>query len=148
MLKNTKVAVPCLAVAILFGGSLAARAQDTGTQQSSAQAQAQTQMHQGQHASRLEWLSKELSLTEEQKAKLKPILEDEGKQMRAVREDTSLTQDQRREKMKQLHETTDSKINDILTPEQQKKFADLKAQQKAHHEGMKPEAPKQPQPQQ
>lgn len=144
MLKSIKVAFACLALALSFGGSLAARAQDAGTQQSGAQAQAQTQMHQGQHASRLEWLSKELNLTDEQKTKLKPILEDEGKQMHALREDTSLTQDQRQEKMKQLHETIDSKINDILTPDQQKKFAELKAQQKAHHEGMKPEE-KQPQ---
>jgi len=146
MLKSIKVAIPCLAVTMWFGGSLAARAQDTGTQQSNPQAQTHA-IHQTQHASRLEWLSKELNLTEDQKAKLKPILEDEGKQMHGVREDTSLTQEQKHEKMKQLHETTDSQINGILTPEQQRKFADLKAQQKAHHEGMKPEEPKQPQPQ-
>lgn len=143
MSKSIKVTVPCLAVVILFGGSLAARAQDTGTQQSNAQAEAQTQMHQGQHASRLETLSKELNLTDEQKTKLKPILEDAGKQMRGVRDDTSLTQDQKRDKMKQLRESTDSQINGILTPEQQKKFEDLKAQEKAHHEATKPEQPQQ-----
>jgi periplasmic protein CpxP/Spy len=145
MLKSIRVAAPYFAALLFFACSLATRAQDTGTQQSNPQAQGQA-MHQGQHASRLEWLSKELNLTDEQKTKLKPILEDEGKQMHALRDDTSLTQDQKHEKMKQLHETTDSKINDILTPDQQKKFADLKAQQKAHHEGMKPEE-KQPQPQ-
>jgi Spy/CpxP family protein refolding chaperone len=63
--------------------------------------------------------------------------------MKMMREDTTLTQEQKRDKMKQLHETTHSQINDILTPEQQKKFAELKEQQKAHHEGNQPES-KQP----
>ena len=143
MLRKLEFAAPWFAALLFFGCSLALRAQDAGTQQ--ANPQAQSEMHQGQHASRLEWLSKQLSLTDEQKAKLKPILEDEGKQMRAVREDTSLSQEQKHAKMKQLHETSDSQINDILTPEQQKKFVELKAQQKAHHEGMKPEESKQPQ---
>jgi Spy/CpxP family protein refolding chaperone len=145
MSKSIKVAVPCLAVAILFGGSLAVRAQETGTQQSSTQAEAQTQMQKTQRESRMEYLSKELNLTDEQKTKLKPILADEGKQMRAVHDDTSLTQDQRREKMKELRANSETQINDILTPEQQKKFEELKAQQKARHEGTKPEEPKQPQ---
>ena len=101
-------------------------------------------MHQGQRTGQLEWLSKQLNLTDDQKAKLKPILEDQSKQMKATREDTTLTQDQKREKMKQVHESTHSQINDILTPEQQKKFAELKEQQKAHHEENKPGESKQP----
>lgn len=142
MLRNAKFGLACFAVVLFFGYSLAARAQDTGTQQTNSQAQAQSGMH---HGSRLEWLSKELNLTDDQKAKVKPILADEGKQMQAAKEDTSLSQEQKHDKMKQIHETTNSQINDILTPEQQKKFAELKAQHKGHPEGSKPEEPKQPQ---
>ena len=142
MLRNAKFGLACFAVLLFFGYSLAARAQDTGTQQTTSQAQAQGAMH---HGSRLEWLSKELNLTDDQKAKVKPILADEGKQMQAAKEDTSLSQEQKHDKMKQIHETTNSQINDILTPEQQKKFAELKAQHKGHPEGSKPEEPKQPQ---
>jgi hypothetical protein len=76
--------------------------------------------------------------------KVKPILEDQNKQMKATREDTTLTQDQKRDEMKQLHESTHSQINDMLTSEQQKKFAELKEQQKEHHEGNKPDGTKQP----
>lgn len=141
MLRNAKFGLACFAALLFFGYSLAARAQDSGTQQTNPQAQAQG-MH---HGSRLEWLSKELNLTDDQKAKVKPILSDEGKQMQAAKEDTSLSQEQKRDKMKQIHETTNSQINDILTPEQQKKFAELKAQHKGHPEGSKPEEPKQPQ---
>ena len=142
MLRKAKFGAPCLAMLLFLGGSLAARARGTRTQESNPQAQSQSGMHQGQHASRLEWLSKELNLSEDQKTKLKPILADEGKQMQAVKEDTSLSQEQKHEKMKQIHETTSTQINDILTPEQQKKFAEMKAQHKAHSEGTKPEEPK------
>jgi hypothetical protein len=45
-------------------------------------------------------------LEDDQKEKLKPILQDQHKQMKAVRDDTSLTQDQKHEKMKQIHEST------------------------------------------
>jgi periplasmic protein CpxP/Spy len=142
MLRITKLAAPYFAVLLFFGCSLVARAQDTGTQQPNPQAQ--TGMHHGQRGNRLEWLSKQLNLTDDQKAKVKPILDDQGKQMRAVREDTSLSQEQKRDKMKEIHEKTDSQINDILTPEQQKKFADLK-EQNAHREANKPDESKQPQ---
>jgi periplasmic protein CpxP/Spy len=140
MLRKIRWGAPCFAMLLFFGCSLATRAQDTGTQQSNPQAQ--SGMH---HGSRLEWLSKQLNLTDDQKAKVKPILEDEAKQMKAAREDTSLSQDQKRDKMKQIHETANSQINDILTPDQQKKFAQLKEQQKTHREGNKPDESKQPQ---
>lgn len=121
---------------LFFSCSLVARAQETVTQQ--ADPQAQNSMHQRQHADRLDWLTKQLNLTDEQKAKIKPILANEEKQMRTVREDTSLSQQQKHDRMMQLHDTADSQINDVLTPEQQKKFTELEAQQKMHHEGMKP----------
>ncbi|HXW56063.1 MAG TPA: hypothetical protein VEJ67_09960 [Candidatus Cybelea sp.] len=144
MHKNIRFGVPCFALVLFFACSLVARAQDTGTQQSTSQAQAQTAMHQGQHANRLEWLSKQLNLTDEQKAKVKSILGDEGKQMQTAREDTSLSQAQKQDKMKEIHANADSQINDLLTTDQQKKFAELKAQMKSH-QGTKPDEPKQPQ---
>jgi periplasmic protein CpxP/Spy len=123
------------------------RAQDAGTQESKAQAQTEAGPHHGQRAGQLERLSKELNLTDDQKAKVKPILEEQTKQMHATQEDSSLTQEQKHDKMKQIHETTNLQISDILTPEQQKKFAALKDQQKEHREGSKEspsEQPKQP----
>jgi hypothetical protein len=74
---------------------------------------------------RLEWLSQHLNLTEDQKKQLKPVLTDEFKQMRAVGEDASLTQDQKRERMKQIHEASRPQVQGIITPEQQQKFAQI-----------------------
>jgi periplasmic protein CpxP/Spy len=108
---------------------------------------AQSGARQGHRGSRLEWLSTQLNRTEDQKARPEPILQDQAKQTRATQEDTSLTQDQKRDKMKQVRKTTDSQINDILTPDQQKKFAELKEQQKENRQGTRAnpsEQPKQP----
>ena len=132
------------AVLVFLASSVTTRAQNAGTQESKAQAQTEAGPHHGQQ---LERLSKELNLTDEQKEKVKPILDEQTKQMHAAQEDTSLTQEQKRDKMKQIHQTTHSQINEILTPEQQKKFAALKEQQKEHREGSKEspsEQPKQP----
>ena len=147
MWKETKLATLGFAVLLFFGCSVTTRAQDAATQESRAQAQTENGMHHEQRAGQLERLTKELNLTDEQKTQVKPILDEQSKQMRATQEDTSLSQDQKREKMKQIHQTTHSQINDILTPEQQKKFAAFKEQQKEHREGGKEnpsEQPKQP----
>lgn len=143
MLKDIKFVPLYFAVLLFLGFSVPARAQYGGSQQSAPQAQSGT--HQGQRGNRLEWLSEELNLTDAQKAKVKPILEDQEKQMRALRADTSLSQEQKHEKMMQLHETTHSQINGILTPDQQKKFAQLKEQHMGHQKGNNPDESKQPQ---
>ena len=147
MWRGMKYGTLGFAVLLFLACSVTARAQDAATQESKAQAQTEAGAHHGQRAGHLEWLSKELNLTDEQKAKVKPILDDQSKQMHATQEDTSLSQEQKRDKMKQIHQTTHSQINEILTPEQQKKFAALKEQQKEHREGSKEspsEQPKQP----
>ena len=88
-------------------------------------------VHRDRVGERLEWLSQHLNLTEDQKKQLKPVLTDEFKQMRAVGEDASLTQDQKRERMKQIHEASRPQLQGILTPEQQQKFAQMKEESKS-----------------
>lgn len=147
MWKGMKFGTLRFAVLLFFACSVAVRAQDAGTQESKAQAQTEAGPHHGQSASHLDWLTKELNLTDEQKAQVKPILDEQSKQMRATQEDTSLTEEQKHEKMKQIHQSTHSQINGILTPEQKKKFAEMKEQHKGQREGSKEnpsEQPKQP----
>ncbi len=64
-----------------------------------------------------------LNLTDEQKAKLQPIIADENKQMDAVRSDTSLTTDQKIQKANQIRSDASPKIRAVLTPEQLQKLA-------------------------
>ena len=74
---------------------------------------------------RMENLTKELNLTKEQQEKIKPILENEMKEIQAVRSNDSLTKEQKQEKTKAIRQTTRESINKILTPEQQKKYAEM-----------------------
>jgi protein CpxP len=73
----------------------------------------------------LEHLTKELNLTDDQQAKIKPILEEHLKQMDQARQDTSLPQEDRRAKMKQIHEDMISQARPILNPDQQKKLDEM-----------------------
>ncbi|HZQ69070.1 MAG TPA: hypothetical protein VFA68_11180 [Terriglobales bacterium] len=67
----------------------------------------------------------ELKLTPEQKAKLQPIIQDEMTQIRAVRDDSTLSMDQKMAKVDEIKKTSFPKIQAVLTPEQQKKLADM-----------------------
>lgn len=84
---------------------------------------------------RLQMLSEKLNLTDEQKTTLKPILEDQALQMKAIHGETSLSEEQKRDKMKAIHETFHDKINAVLTPEQQVKFKQMKHEYKGTTEG-------------
>ena len=92
-------------------------------------------MHQkGESAEQhLQMLSEKLNLTDDQKAKLKPILQDQMQQMKAVREDSSLSEDQKRAKMKSIHESLHDQINAVLTPEQQAKFKQMQHDEMEKH---------------
>lgn len=75
---------------------------------------------------RLQKLSSELNLTDDQKTQLKPVLQGEYKQLKAVHDDSSLSPDQKQSKMTEIHDGAKSQINSILTPDQQKKLAEIK----------------------
>jgi protein CpxP len=134
--RNTWVMVLSLALVCAFGFVLpqALGQSDSATQEKSA-------MGSGQHAanveSRLQKMSEELNLTDDQKAKLKPILQDQAEQMKAVHNDTSLTPEQKKAKMKEIHHTFQPQIAGVLTPEQQAKWKQMKQEAMEKHHEMK-----------
>jgi protein CpxP len=67
-------------------------------------------------------MANELGLTEAQKKKLMANMRATMPSYRALREDTKLTPDQKRAKMRSLREENQKKINAILTPAQRKKL--------------------------
>jgi periplasmic protein CpxP/Spy len=85
----------------------------------------------------LQMLSEKLNLTDDQKAKLKPILQDEIQQIKTVREDSSLSQEQKHAKLESIHESMHDQIHAVLTPEQQAKFKQMRQEQMEKHKGMK-----------
>lgn len=75
---------------------------------------------------RLELMTQNLKLTKEQQTKIKPILDEEFKQLEALRGNDSYNRDERRAKLQELNQATYDKISPVLTPAQQKKHETVK----------------------
>lgn len=79
----------------------------------------------------------ELNLTPDQKSKMKAIHESAKEQRNAIKSDSTLTQDEKRAKMKDFQKSQSQKINSILTPDQQAKrnayMKNMKQQRKGQH---------------
>lgn len=82
---------------------------------------------------RLEAMTKHLDLTKAQQDAIKPILQDEHKQLEAVMKDQTLTREQKQPKIQEIRKESTTKIEAQLTPEQKEKF---KKQQEMHKERM------------
>jgi protein CpxP len=70
----------------------------------------------------LERLSKALNLTDDQKQQIRPILQDRQEKMQGVRSDTSLSREDRMNRMRSTIEETNGKIRAVLNGEQKQKF--------------------------
>ncbi len=92
-------------------------------------------------------LTKRLNLTADQQTQVKAIDEDTGKQMMAVRNDTSLSQDDKRSKMMDIRKASQDKIRGILTDDQKTKYdamlAEMKDRMKERGQGGNPPPPPQ-----
>ena len=101
----------------------------------------------GMQGQQLEMLTQKLNLTADQQTKVKAIDEDTGKQMMAVRNDTSLSQDDRRTKMMGIRKDSQDKIRAILTDDQKTKYdamqAEMRERMKERQQGGPPPAPPQ-----
>lgn len=89
---------------------------------------AQKEGRRGQVADRLEKMAKELNLTTDQKEKLKGVFKDEAEKMKGLREDKNLSKEDRRSRLKSIHEDFEGQLKNILTPEQQEKWAKLRSE--------------------
>jgi Spy/CpxP family protein refolding chaperone len=77
---------------------------------------------------RLEHLSQELNLSPEQKDKLRPILKQQEQEMIALRHDPNLTEEQKRAKEREIHQTFKPQIESVLAPQQRTKFRQMRRQ--------------------
>ena len=94
-----------VAIALLVAGALAAAPQGTPPSQ-------------------VQRMVAQLDLTAEQKAKIDPILEEDAKQVRALRGDTSA---EAANKKAEIRKATDAEIKPLLTDAQWKKLEQLRA---------------------
>ncbi len=72
----------------------------------------------------------ELGLNEQQKQQILPFLQDEIKQLGALKKNTSLKPLEKVEQLKQIGSAIDAKITPILDPAQQKKFQEMREEKR------------------
>lgn len=73
----------------------------------------------------LQRMTKQLNLTSDQQNQILPILTGTQDQMKSIRGDSSLSDTDRRAKMRSLHEDTQAKIKAVLTDDQKKRFDEM-----------------------
>ena len=76
----------------------------------------------------LQELSEKLNLSDAQKAAIRPILATEANEIKAIHQDSSLSNEQKQTKVKEIRDSSREKINALLTTDQQKIFAEMKDQ--------------------
>ena len=79
----------------------------------------------------LKHLTKRLNLSDDQQTKIKPILEDQQNQMQQLRADNSTSREDRWKKMREIHENSDNQIKSVLNEDQQKKFDEMREEQRS-----------------
>jgi periplasmic protein CpxP/Spy len=77
---------------------------------------------------RTDMLTKQLKLSSDQQAKVLDILKSEQSQMESLRSDSSMSQEDRRSKMMEIHKATNEQIRGLLDPGQQKKWDKMQAE--------------------
>jgi hypothetical protein len=78
--------------------------------------------------SKLESISAQLSLTPQQKAKVLPILADEGPKVEAIKNNSSLSGLQKMQQIRAIHQQTDPQMKAILSPAQYEKLQAIRQQ--------------------
>ena len=81
-------------------------------------------------ADRMRDMAAQLNLTDDQKKKSAPILLAQGPKLKALRDDTSMSQGDKLKKLIEIRDDSDSKVRAVLTPDQQAKFDKIRAEQK------------------
>jgi periplasmic protein CpxP/Spy len=90
-------------------------------------------------AERTKHLTKQLNLTADQQTKVQGLFQSEQSQMESLRQDSTISQQDRHSKMMDIHKNTDTQVRALLDSTQQKKWDDMQAKRdermQGHHNG-------------
>lgn len=75
---------------------------------------------------RLDMLSEKLGLSDSQKEQVQKIMDEQQEKMKALKDDESLSKEDKMAKFKEISDEGREKINAILTDDQKAKFAEMK----------------------
>jgi periplasmic protein CpxP/Spy len=79
-----------------------------------------------------------LNLTDDQKAQMKKIHEDAKSQIDAVKNDSTLSPDQKQEKVREIHRNSGKQVNTILTPDQRKTMKEWRREHREDRQQQQP----------
>ena len=123
-----RASILTVAVAGLLVFTGASQAQDTNTNKRAERRRVSVQQ-------RVDRLTTELKLNEDQKAKMAALLQNQVKQRRELIADKNLSRDERREKMRAIGQDEKKELKTILTAEQLEKFKQLREQMRTRRQG-------------
>ncbi|HEY2496054.1 MAG TPA: hypothetical protein VGK24_03205 [Candidatus Angelobacter sp.] len=133
------------AVALMLLLAMVSRAQEQDKDQRQS-SQSQIDNHQGRERfagvqrqrQHMAMLAEKLNLTDAQKQQFQQIGKDTRKQGMAIRQDSSLSEGQKKEKMLALRKQANQQMFGILTQEQKDKLKEMREQHKKDQEKAKP----------
>ena len=125
------------ATAVLALPALAQQSQDQGTGQTTPQPGQNVQEGQSQGGQRgprarggqrqhMEMLARKLNLTDDQRQQFRQIGQRTRQQVMSIRSDSSLTDDQKKEKLQALRKQSHQEMFAILTPEQKEQLKQMR----------------------
>lgn len=82
----------------------------------------------GAAMSRAQAIAQQLSLTPQQKEKVLPLLAAEAPKVQAIKNDNSLSKQQKVQQLKAIHQQTDPQMKAILSPQQYEKLKQIRVQ--------------------
>ena len=120
----------CLVLSTAAYATMAAQQTAAGSSDTAQDKQTQAGAHSSMASveEHLKFLSQALDLTSEQQDKARPILKEMQDGMLKLRQDETLTEEQRRDQMKAVHEHADKSLRPFLSDEQKKKLDQLEQQ--------------------
>lgn len=118
----------------VFAGIAAAQAIETKADKKPSKEEMQ-KMKEKQEAD-LAAAFKELGLTEEQVQQVKAVMQESNEKNRAIRQDATLSDDDKKAKIKTNNDEKNDKIKAIMGEEKFKQFNEIKKRQKAANESM------------
>jgi protein CpxP len=127
---DTKRLALALGTVLIFGAGAMAQAQDNSAAAAAPpppqQQGAPGYGHRGMDPARqLDRLTRRLNLTDDQRAQIKPILEERQQKMMAIFQNQSLTQGDARAQMREIHADTHKRIMAILNDQQKQVFRQM-----------------------
>lgn len=123
LIIKTKNMKKLLALSLIFAAlTLSVNAQNTKTTKSVKSETVQTDSKPGKKG----MMAEKLGLTTDQKAKMKEVHQNFKTKKEAIKNDASLTESAKAEKLKALHSEKKESVAKILTKEQQDKMKEIK----------------------